>query len=87
MPIYEYICEKCGNRIEKLLSVSDGASEIKCTCGGAARKQISASSFHLKGNGWYRSDYKKQPKQDCPSKTDSPACNCCTHNSEAPGQL
>jgi putative FmdB family regulatory protein len=80
MPIYEYVCEKCGNEIEKLAALS-ASEEIPCPCGGIARKKISLSSFQLKGSGWYRSDYKKQPKQDCPAKTDSPSCDCCSHNS------
>ena len=33
--------------------------EIKCSCGGAAKiKEISSSSFHLKGKGFYETDYK-----------------------------
>jgi putative FmdB family regulatory protein len=85
MPIYEYVCEKCGQNIEKLVAVSGGTEEIPCSCGGIAKRKISLSSFQLKGGGWYRSDYKKQSKQECPAKTDSPACNCCANNSEAHG--
>jgi putative FmdB family regulatory protein len=83
MPIYEYVCEKCGNQIEKLSALRGGAENIPCPCGGVAHKKISLSSFQLKGSGWYKSDYKKQPPKDCPAKTDSPACGACCHNAEA----
>jgi predicted nucleic acid-binding Zn ribbon protein len=43
-------------------------------CGADVRKMMSNSSFHLKGTGWYLTDYAKKnsPKTDSePKKTDS----------------
>jgi len=42
-------------------------------CGGSVRKLISNSSFHLKGSGWYLTDYAKKnsPKDDRSSETKS----------------
>ncbi|MDR2105466.1 MAG: zinc ribbon domain-containing protein [Deferribacteraceae bacterium] len=81
MPIYEYVCKECGKKIEKLVTSISGADSIPCSCGGTADKILSLSSFQLKGSGWYRSDYKKEPKQEtCPAKTDSPSCNACPHS-------
>jgi len=57
MPIYEYECEKCGNVFEAFQSFSD-RSLTKCSsCSGKLHKIISQSTFHLKGSGWYVTDY------------------------------
>ena len=57
MPLYEYKCDKCGHRFEKIEKHS--ASEIKkCPkCGASAPRQISASGIQFKGSGWYVTDY------------------------------
>ena len=57
MPIYEYECRKCGHHAELLQKFSD-PSITKCElCQGRMRKLISQSTFHLKGSGWYVTDY------------------------------
>lgn len=57
MPIYEYECEKCGEVIEILQKISDPPLK-KCNhCGGKIRKLMSMNTFHLKGSGWYVTDY------------------------------
>ena len=65
MPLYEYKCEKCGHRFEKIEKHS--ASEIKkCPkCGAHAPRQISAAGIQFKGSGWYVTDYAK--KSSAPS--------------------
>lgn len=79
MPIYEYHCEKCGRYFEKMESVNS-EKEAVCECGSKANRLISQSAFHLKGSGWYTSDYKNKPKaENCAAKTDSPACSGCVH--------
>ena len=57
MPLYEYKCDKCGHRFEKIEKHS--ASEIKkCPkCGANAPRQISAAGIQFKGSGWYVTDY------------------------------
>jgi putative FmdB family regulatory protein len=66
MPIYEYMCEKCGKTIEAIQKVNDPAPE----CHGKMKKLISKSSFILKGKGWYVTDYKdkKKPKPSAGEK-------------------
>ncbi len=57
MPIYEYQCVKCGSQKELMQRISD-ATVPKCsTCRGKMKRLISQSSFHLKGTGWYVTDY------------------------------
>jgi len=57
MPIYEYQCMKCGHITEAWQKFSDpplGECEL---CHGKVKKLISQSTFHLKGTGWYVTDY------------------------------
>lgn len=57
MPIYEYECSKCG-RIDEVLQKFSDKPLSKCKhCSGKLHKLISQSSFHLKGTGWYVTDY------------------------------
>jgi putative FmdB family regulatory protein len=62
MPIYEYQCESCEKLVEKWQKFSDAPLETCPSCSGKMHKLISGSSFHLKGSGWYVTDYagKKQ---------------------------
>jgi putative FmdB family regulatory protein len=60
MPIYEYVCEKCGNHIEVLQKVGDAPPKKCSKCKkGKMEKIFSRTSFQLKGGGWYASDYAK----------------------------
>lgn len=64
MPIYEYLCGKCGHDFEVLQKVSDAALR-KCPACGALRlkKRVSKPTFRLKGTGWYETDFKKDGKR------------------------
>ncbi len=57
MPIYEYKCQKCGREFEVFQGISDKPVEVCKYCGGPVSKLVSLSSFHLKGSGWYATDY------------------------------
>lgn len=57
MPIYEYRCEKCGNKFEKIAKYDDVVScEI---CGYVTKKVPPLSNFQLKGKGWAKDGYSK----------------------------
>ena len=57
MPIYEYNCKNCGKGFEILQKFSD-PPPLKCPlCSGEVSKLISQCAFHLKGTGWYATDY------------------------------
>ncbi|EFK09843.1 putative regulatory protein (CxxC_CxxC_SSSS) [delta proteobacterium NaphS2] len=57
MPIYEYECKKCGHHVEALQKISDPPI-LECDqCHSSMKKLISQSTFHLKGTGWYVTDY------------------------------
>lgn len=57
MPIYEYKCSKCDRINEVWQKLSDQALSKCEVCGGAVKKIISQNTFHLKGSGWYVTDY------------------------------
>lgn len=57
MPIYEYECTKCGKIDEVLQTFTDRPLKKCRSCSGKVHKLISHSSFHLKGTGWYVTDY------------------------------
>ena len=62
VPIYEYICSKCGDEFEVIQGFSDKPLKTCKKCKGRLRKKVSHSSFHLKGSGWYVTDYAGSPK-------------------------
>lgn len=64
MPIYEYECKACGKTMEVIQKFSDAPIETCQYCSGKLNKLISQSSFHLKGSGWYVTDYANKPKKD-----------------------
>ena len=67
MPIYEYECTKCGNIEEALQKFSDNPL-TKCNhCSGKLHKLVSQSTFHLKGTGWYVTDYADKSKKSAKS--------------------
>lgn len=57
MPIYEYRCQDCSHEFERMQKFSDPPIEVCPTCAGSVQKLISRSAFHLKGSGWYVTDY------------------------------
>ena len=71
MPIYEYQCQHCERVSEFFLRISDPSPEScpKCAHTGPMKKQISQTSFSLKGEGWYVTDYKPQTKEPAQAET------------------
>ena len=70
MPIYEYECAQCGNIEEVLQKFSDKPLTRCRHCKGKLTKLVSHSTFHLKGTGWYTTDYANKSKDSAkPSQT------------------
>ncbi|MCC6849359.1 MAG: zinc ribbon domain-containing protein [Deltaproteobacteria bacterium] len=59
MPIYEYHCGKCGD-FEAMQKMSDKPLTHCPTCRRKVTKLISSTTFHLKGSGWYITDYARK---------------------------
>ena len=51
MPIYEYNCEDCGTRFEKLVRRSSDAAEIECPSCGQKHLPQELSTFAAHANG------------------------------------
>ena len=60
MPLREYQCDACGHRFEVIQKMSDLPLEVCPKCGEVLRKLQAAPAFHLKGSGWYATDYAKK---------------------------
>jgi putative FmdB family regulatory protein len=75
MPIYEYQCDQCGKIQEAIQKFSDRPLTECKHCSGKLNKLISHSTFHLKGTGWYVTDYagKKQTGKSDSAAAKDPA--------------
>ena len=72
MPIYEYQCEACGHRLEKLQKISDDPLKDCPACNKPElKKLVSAAAFRLKGGGWYETDFKTGSKKNVLHGADS----------------
>ncbi|MBI5583886.1 MAG: zinc ribbon domain-containing protein [Deltaproteobacteria bacterium] len=67
MPIYEYECQKCRQVTEAMQKFSDAPLTCCPACSGELKKMISHSSFHLKGSGWYVTDYARKDGSAAPA--------------------
>ena len=58
MPLYEYVCQKCGRKTEVLQGWKEGPLRICPHCGGKKlKKAFSAPAIQFKGSGFYTTDY------------------------------
>ena len=66
MPLYEYECDACGHRFEKIQKFSDPLEDKCPKCGGHVHKLISSPAIQFKGSGFYITDYPKGDKGSAP---------------------
>ena len=65
MPIYEYQCNSCEHRLEKLQKINDPPLTACPACDELSlKKLVSAAAFRLKGSGWYETDFKTGSKKN-----------------------
>ncbi len=85
MPIYEYQCTQCGAVEEAIQKFSDKPLVSCKRCSGHLQKLISQSSFHLKGTGWYVTDYagKNHNATSAPKKADTASAAPSAESSSA----
>lgn len=51
MPIYEYVCESCKTKFEKLVRTMGGTQEIECPKCGSKKASRQFSSFAVGAGG------------------------------------
>jgi putative FmdB family regulatory protein len=56
VPVYEYACTECGERLEVRQSFTDDPLTECPACSGRLRKVLSAVGVVFKGSGFYRTD-------------------------------
>jgi putative FmdB family regulatory protein len=66
MPLYEYECDACGHRFEKIQKFSDPLEQTCPKCGGHVHKLMSSPAIQFKGSGFYITDYPKGDKGTAP---------------------
>ena len=67
MPLYEYSCQSCHKTHEVIRKFSDPPLARCPACGGKLARQITSTSFQLKGGGWYKDGY-STPRPDKPAE-------------------
>ena len=75
MPLYEYQCDSCGHRFERIRKFSDPPLDVCPECGkGPVTKLLSSPAIQFKGSGFYITDYAKKnsPSETEKKKADSP---------------
>lgn len=91
MPIHEYKCRKCETVVERIEGINDEPMKKCPSCNGKVDQMMSVGAFHLKGSGWYATDYakkshdngngKKKPKgpgeASCPASSGADAPAAC----------
>lgn len=91
MPVYEYLCKACGHEFEREQRISEDPIKKCPSCGALkAVRQISRTSFVLKGGGWYSDLYGSKPaaksggEDTAPSAESKPAADAATTTATTP---
>src|SRR6187399_1087434 len=74
MPLYEFECEACKTRFERIQKFTDANPEVCPTCGkGPVRRLLSSPAIQFKGSGFYITDYAKKSTSEAGSKSGTAA--------------
>ena len=72
MPLYEFECEACQKRFEKIQKFSDPTPDVCPHCGkGPVKKLLSSPAIQFKGSGFYITDYAKKSTSEAGGKSSS----------------
>ena len=85
MPLYEYQCESCQHRFERIQKYSDPPADTCPVCNGPVKKLLSSPAIQFKGSGFYITDYAKKPSggdsKSSPSTGDSSSSSSSSESS------
>lgn len=68
MPVYEYQCENCGLRFDKLQRFNDSPLTECPNCGGSVHRVIQPVGVIFKGSGFYVTDNRGKSSTMPPTK-------------------
>ena len=85
MPLFEYRCSECAHLEEVLQKYDDPAPDPCPQCGkpNTMSREVSMTSFHLKGGGWYKDLYSSTPKGGTDSSASSSSASSSTSSSSS----
>jgi len=88
MPLYEYECDACAHRFERIQKYSDPLVDTCPKCGGHVRKLLSSPAIQFKGSGFYINDYAKSSSSSSDagkggSKSDTKPSDSSTSSSDS----
>jgi putative FmdB family regulatory protein len=83
LPLYEYRCLKCNERVEKIQKFSDPLLTTCPKCGGELERLISSPAIQFKGSGWYVTDYARKSGPQA-GKSDGSGSGAGKQTSQAP---
>ncbi len=87
MPIYEYVCQNCGNDFEKVTSFSNTSVPACPSCQSTSvERQLSTPAIHFKGSGWYINDSKPSTKESANGATNGNGAGKGTENGTGAGK-
>jgi putative FmdB family regulatory protein len=92
MPLYEYECQQCHRRTEKIQKFSDPELTECPHCAGRLERTITAPAFSFSGGGWYKDLYSSSAKSGASNDSGSgsapdgkPAASADSGSTPAPG--
>lgn len=71
VPLYEYLCAKCGHRFEKIENHNASTTKKCPKCGAKSTRVLSAAAIQFKGSGWYVTDYSGKASGGDSQKSDT----------------
>lgn len=82
MPTYSYKCFDCGAEFEAEQRISEEPLKECQSCKSVnVKRLISATAFHLKGGGWYKTDYASSASANGKAKNDVKPADSTTSSS------
>ena len=78
MPLYEYECINCKERVEIIQRISDPPYTHCPKCGAEMKKLISSPAIQFKGSGFYKTDYASSKSSESKSESKSESSSSTT---------
>ncbi|HEY3110233.1 MAG TPA: FmdB family zinc ribbon protein [Chloroflexota bacterium] len=84
MPLYEYACASCNERLEVRQRFSDAPLTTHDGCGGVLRRILQPVGIVFKGSGWYITDSRPTPSESSSGSSSSDKSSGGSSSSASP---